>query len=91
MRAAIATRTTVPETTVHEDREPTLPKNEIRLAEYILIPAPARDAVLPEKFYEGEFCGLIAPRTDARHDFRSFCFCEDIRHDAKIPNRLNRH
>lgn len=91
MRAAIATGTTMPETSVHEDGEPTRFKNEIRLAEYILIPAPACDAVLPEKLYEGKFRALIVPRTDARHDFRSFCFCEDIGHDAPIPNRSNRH
>lgn len=38
----------VPKAAVHEERESRLPKEEIRLAENFLIPAPASDAILAE-------------------------------------------
>jgi hypothetical protein len=38
-------RTRMPETAVHEHRQPQFPKHEIRLAEDLLVPPPAVDAV----------------------------------------------
>jgi hypothetical protein len=43
-------RATVPETTIHKDREPELWKNKIWLAEYFLISPPAGDFVRSEIF-----------------------------------------
>ncbi len=40
--------TAMPKTSVHKEGEPHLPENEIGLAENLLMPAPASDAVLTE-------------------------------------------
>jgi hypothetical protein len=39
--AFVAPGAAVPETSVHEERQPVLPKNKIRFAEYFLIPPPS--------------------------------------------------
>ena len=41
-------RTTVPETTVHENRELEFRENEIRFSEDFLIPPPAGDVMRPQ-------------------------------------------
>jgi len=41
-------RAAMPETTVHKERQPVPPKKKIRVAENLLIPPPASDAVLTE-------------------------------------------
>jgi hypothetical protein len=65
-------------------------KKKIRLAKNILMPTPARDAVLAEQPYKGEFGIFIAARTNARHDIRSFCFGEDIGHGcSNFAGRFN--
>lgn len=51
-------RAGMPEAAVHEHRHPRLPKYKIGLAEDLLIPPPARDAVLPHQQSQRFFDGL---------------------------------
>ena len=50
----------MPETAVHEDRQPESGENEIRPAEDRLTPSPAGDPVLAEEFDQGEFNYIAA-------------------------------
>jgi hypothetical protein len=48
----ITTAAAMPETPVNEDRETILSENKIRLAEDILMSAPANDAMQTKQFYQ---------------------------------------
>ena len=56
----------VPEAAIHEQGHPRLPKNKIRLAEDLLIPPPARDAVLPQQQSQRQFRLLIPAPANPR-------------------------
>ena len=73
-------RTSVPETAVHEQREPHTPENEIWFAEHGLMAPPAGDAVAPHNIRQCDFCLFVAAPANARHDFGTFLFGEDVRH-----------
>ena len=76
----------VPETAVHEKREPHATENEIRFAEHGLIAPPAGDAVASHQFGQREFGLFIAAPANPRHDFGTFLFGEDVRHGLTADN-----
>lgn len=65
-------RTAVPETTVHEDGEFELGKNEIGFAEDRGFATPAGYTVQPENHHQLQLRVLVAGATDAGHDVRAF-------------------
>jgi hypothetical protein len=71
--------TTMPETTVHKKREPDFWENEIRLAEDFSIPPPAGDFVPAKEFCQRDFRVLVSVRANARHDFGTLRFGENVR------------
>ena len=70
----------MPETAIHEHRQPPAPEHEIRLAEHPLPPPPPREPVPPEKDNEDKFCGAVAGAADAGHSFRTLRFSEEVYH-----------
>ncbi len=77
---------TVPETAIHEKGQPAAPKKKIRLAEYILVSAPAGDVVQAKQPHQGKLRVLIAVPANSGHDSGAFCLGKDIRH-GRIPTR----
>jgi hypothetical protein len=58
----------VPETTIHEDSDPELWKNEVGIAKHKLVTPPANDVVKPEQFRQRQFRILVLTTPDAGHD-----------------------
>lgn len=83
-------RAAVPETPIDKHRQPQLGKNKIG-ADFEIphsafripnlnVPSPTADSPRPEHAHQGQFRALVATRSDARHDRRTFGFGEDVGH-----------
>ncbi len=89
-RLAAVRRTAVPETAVHEDREPARPEDEVRpRAEraaravppaHDLLAPPARDALRPEHARQRALRRGVAPGPDPRHQRAALRPRVDVRH-----------
>ena len=73
----------VPETAVHENCESYARENEIWFAEHGLIAPPAGDAIAPHQLCQRDFGLFVTASANARHDFGTFLFSEDVRHVNK--------
>src|ERR1035438_2741536 len=90
--------TAMPETTVHEQREPHLPEHEIRpYFEFLLsafrfpnfkMPPPSSDMIHAQQLRQRQFRVPIAARTNPRHDFGTFRLGKDVRHGCNSPPAL---
>ena len=79
-RIATMHRTTVPETTIYEDRNTMFGKYEIWIAEKMDVATPSNKAVLTEQRCHRQLSGLVAVPAHARHNLRTLCFCKDVSH-----------
>ena len=70
----------VPETAVHENRQPLGAKGEIRFAKQVPMTPPAGDAMPPENLCKGQFRLLVAGRADSGHHFGALRFGEYVGH-----------
>ena len=73
-------RAAMPEAAIDKNRDMLNGKDEIRLAEYRLIPSPAGDAICTEEFRESNFGVPVAAAPNPRHYFRTLLLCENICH-----------
>lgn len=72
----------MPKTTVHEDRDALLGKNEVGIAEHWKVAAPTYNTIAAEQAHKGQFCALVSTRKDARHNSRALGFCKYIAHGS---------
>lgn len=73
-------RAAVPEAAIHEDRDPFLSKDKVRLAEELLIPPPAGDSSRAKQRDQAQLGVLVPLSPNRRHDGAAFLGSEDIRH-----------
>ena len=71
---------TMPEATIHKNRQAGRAENEIGLAKQGLPPPPAGKAVSPEDLGQSQFGVPVAMRADTGHDLGTFGFGENISH-----------
>jgi hypothetical protein len=67
----VAARTSMPETSVHEDRHLLSSKNEVRFAWKSWVPTPPGKAGRSQQADDGALSGLVAFRTNTRHVMRA--------------------
>jgi hypothetical protein len=79
-RDATVSRTAVPETSIHKDRDLLLAKDEIRLPRQRRSASPAGDAMRTKQCNHPKFCVAISARADQRHHHASLRRRENVSH-----------
>jgi hypothetical protein len=79
-RQGAVDRATMPEATIHKDRETLCRKDEVRISENTSAPTPPLDLVSAKNPNQTQFGGLVAPAFYARHDFGSLRNRKHVRH-----------
>lgn len=77
----------VPKAAVNKNDELRAGKNEIRLAQQLLVAPPSRDSMLAKNSDELDFGRFISRRANRSHDLRALCFVEYVGHAQRLPSR----
>lgn len=74
----------MPETPIHKHNRTLAAESEIWLTKQGLIPPPPDNAMSAKKFCQCKLSPFITAPANARHDFGTLCFGENIGHEQLL-------